>query len=428
MQNIKKEKILRILLYTFLTIIFIIPFLNTASNVILKFQITFIFAAIMIVMLAFYKFWKLTPFRKIINYFIAFILLNILFIPFSINISNSIRTIFFFSSYLMVFCISIFFTINFKEDKTIRKIIKNALYLLLFIVALKAITQFFFEFDYMLKNINELSIPADKLNDYKLRLMDKRVFSFFLYSNIFGGFLNLLIPLVFGVIIIRSKNKKNKVETIISILIIITSVIAMLLTRSIGVILSISLTIIIIFFLIKKGLNIKTIKYAYISIFTMLLLILVLLFTRRNDLTDVLSYTNPVIMRYYNWVAGLNIFFTYPLTGIGLGNFGDIYPRFMIKGHTQYVHNTYIQILLESGIMPFIFLGLSSWEFIKAAYRSINKVNPLYDFSLYLFAAIFTFILHNTVDFSFYTYSTGITFSVLAGILLGINHEKHIYH
>ena len=160
----------------------------------------------------------------------------------------------------------------------------------------------------------------------------------------------------------------------------------------------------------------------------MISFILIMIFTRRNDLMDVLSYSNPVIMRYYNWAAGVKIFLTYPFTGVGLGNFGDIYPKFMIKGNTQYTHNSYLQILLESGIIPFIFLYLCFWEFLKAAYRSINKKNTIYDFSLYVFAAILTFLIHNIIDFSLYVYSTGLTFALLSGILLGMHHEKHIYH
>lgn len=76
------------------------------------------------------------------------------------------------------------------------------------------------------------------------------------------------------------------------------------------------------------------------------------------------------------WKAGLGMFESHPLAGVGLGNFRALVPRYSGRAEVDGIqidymaHNTYIEYLAELGILgPVIFLAACFY-----AYRSLRRV------------------------------------------------------
>jgi len=71
-----------------------------------------------------------------------------------------------------------------------------------------------------------------------------------------------------------------------------------------------------------------------------------------------ISFVNPgsadfsTAERLAHWIAGIHMFLNHPLTGVGIGNYPDAYPRYFITifvNSLGHAHNYYINIAAETG-------------------------------------------------------------------------------
>ena len=127
-------------------------------------------------------------------------------------------------------------------------------------------------------------------------------------------------------------------------------------------------------------------------------------------------------LRLGYWRVGLRILQHYPLTGVGLGNFGVIYPRYQFLGadDVKQAHNDYLQILCETGIPGgLLFCVFWGWVLIWGARRLISTPDTHERLFLGgLYAGILAFLLHACVDFNFYNPSLATFQYLLAGLFL----------
>jgi hypothetical protein len=129
----------------------------------------------------------------------------------------------------------------------------------------------------------------------------------------------------------------------------------------------------------------------------------------------VIEGANPAGLRFLNWVSAWNIFAVHPL-GTGLNTFGVIYPEYMQPNanETQYVHNTFLQLLSELGypllIGVLLVLGINA-----------NRLNGLIrwdrKWAMWLFLGVLAWIGHNFIDIDVYFPSVGVLGAVLIGSL-----------
>jgi hypothetical protein len=129
----------------------------------------------------------------------------------------------------------------------------------------------------------------------------------------------------------------------------------------------------------------------------------------------VIEGANPAGLRFLNWVSAWNIFAVHPL-GTGLNTFGVIYPEYMQPNanETQYVHNTFLQLLSELGypllIGVLLVLGINA-----------NRLNGLIrwdrKWTMWLFLGVLAWIGHNFIDIDVYFPSVGVLGAVLIGSL-----------
>jgi len=190
---------------------------------------------------------------------------------------------------------------------------------------------------------------------------------------------------------------------------------ALLLTKSLGALLSLFLASGLYFYL--EG-NFKKKKIILLSV---LVLIIGVLFIIRTITQE--QYLQPIsssIMRLSYWKETLRIIKAAPLTGIGIGNFN--------LAHSRYAHNSYLQIWAEIGILGIItFLWLIITVFqtaIKNIQSSANK-----ELITGLITANAVFLIHNLLDFSFFLPEVAILWWLILGLLKGSvckNNKKKI--
>jgi len=113
---------------------------------------------------------------------------------------------------------------------------------------------------------------------------------------------------------------------------------------------------------------------------------------------------SSVVARFQFWIGAVKIAIKNPFLGIGLGNFGRVYPVFQenVLYFSHYTHNYYAQIAAETGIVGFAFLMLIVFVILfwglKLIIRGEMKDNDHYLISLGLFSSILASMMHSFID------------------------------
>ncbi len=338
------------------------------------------------------------------------ILLIIFLIIWFINRGIAIKKIKFLKYPLLLFCLTLVVSVGFSSNRFVsfREIYKYIGGLFLFlaaasltyedkirvirtlilsglVISLLAIYQYFFGFQHILNYIAQQQNLEPFVLDYLSR---KRVFFPFVTPNTLAGYLAMIVPLVL-------LHKKK-------IYFIITLSFALLLTKSLGGLLSLFLALLIYFFLQGKFEKRKVV------LFLALVVIISSTFIIRS--TGQKPHLKPAfstIMRLNYWKDTLKIIKANPLTGVGLGNFN--LPQ------SRYSHNSYLQIWAETGILGIVSFLWLIISVLKSAVKNIkNSQNKKLLAGLITANAIF--LIHNLIDFSFFLPEVSLIWWVILGL------------
>lgn len=348
------------------------------------------------------SFWRLTwlsPF----TYLLLFLLALFISIIFSTDKANSLRELYKYINGILIFLVAI--SLNYKQRLGVIKIIVLAG----FVISLLAIYQYFFGFAHILGYLAKHKISSSFTLDYIQR---RRVFFPFVSPNTLGAFMIIIIPLILG---LWNKKKKILLNPLFFFLILVSF--TLLLTKSLGALLSIFLGLIIYFCLhtpLEKNhlAKSKTWDKKKLLLITGLLITIGIVFLiRQAAIKQHFLPSFSLRMRLNYWKDTLKIIKASPLTGIGLGNFN--------LTHSRFSHNSYLQIWAEMGILGIIsILGLISTVF-KSAGKNI-KTSSDKKLIASLITANAVFLIHNFVDFSFFLPEISLIWWVLSGLLLAV--------
>jgi O-antigen ligase len=135
-----------------------------------------------------------------------------------------------------------------------------------------------------------------------------------------------------------------------------------------------------------------------------------------SDLGD----TRTLNVRVTYWKVALLMIRDNFWAGVGLGNFGTVYPRYQYlgAGNVQAAHNDYLQIFCETGVFGILAFCLF-WGYFAlwGARRIVREKKPNERWLLCgLYGGTLAFLVHALVDFNFYNPSlTAIEF-FMAGV------------
>ena len=256
-----------------------------------------------------------------------------------------------------------------------------------FIISILALYQYCFGFTHILDYIAKNKISDPFALDYISR---KRVFFPFVTPNVLGGYLAMIFPLALV--------NKNRIWFIMPIFL------ALILTGSLGAILSLLLGLII--YLHLKG---KLKKKVALPLFGLLIIIALIFIARSMTLKQHTAPGFSAWMRLGYWQDTLGIIKQRTLTGLGIGNFN--------LSQSRYAHNSYLQIWAEMGI-----LGISAyiWLVFRALKSGFNKLRAGEDknYMIALITAIAVFLIHNLIDFTFFLPEVSIIWWIMLGLII----------
>jgi len=361
-----------------LSLIFIRPFISSLAFPYLN----SIYSTLLLVFLIIWLIFRGTPLNKIkpLKYpLILFYLALIISIIFSIDKLNSFRNLYKYISGLLLFLIAA--SLEYEDKiKVIHTIVLTAL-----IISLLAIYQYLFGFQHILDYITQQQNLEPFVLDYLSR---KRVFFPFVTPNTLAGYLAMIIPLVLAY--------KDKIWFIILLSF------AILLTKSLGALLSIFSALGLYFYLQGK-LGKRRISFLVGLLVTISAIFISRSITQKQHLQPIFS----TLMRLNYWKETLRIIKATPLTGIGIGNFN--------LAHSRYAHNSYLQIWAEMGTLGIVSILWLIITVFKSNLKALKDSSYKTQIACLITANI-AFLIHNLVDFTFFLPEVSLIWWAILGL------------
>lgn len=311
-----------------------------------------------------------------------------------------------------------FFCLLLLVSKLTEKTVKYLIYTLFFsclILGIYGIYQYYWGFEITRQFVlSHKEILKNLPPTFLERLESNRIFSRFVYPNIYASFLLTVLPLSYF-----STFEKNFYVKFFSWAIFLIAFYNLILTSSMGGILIFIFVfhIIVLFLIFPEKKFIKIISFLIIG--EILILIL-------GYKTGIFPHIYSFIDRLRYWKSSLYIFKERPLLGTGPENFRFFYLKYKPPQsmEAKHAHSLFFETLSENGIIGILFL----FSFLFLIPYNVFKKNKG---NFYLYGIGFSFLallLHNMIDFDFIDPSSSFLFFLLAGIsvVLSRNNWKTI--
>ncbi len=342
-----------------------------------------------------------------------------------------------FVSYALLFFLIVH---TFDTPAQQRRIIKYFL-ISTAIVAWLALYQFFLGFQEVARAVKQY-IPPELQIDYLVRIARRRVFSVFVYPNSLAGFLLASFPLtLFYGAMHREWFERKNVKKLIAYAIVVPlpCFVSFLLTQSKAAFLSLLIVAGVSIIAARKKLRLKP-KVLLVSLLAVLILLSGVLLSPLGrkliiytaDLTEKGSYTLGQRLDY--WSTGLKMFVASPVIGNGFNSFGLLSPKYRSPGagEARSAHNNFLQILIETGVVGFVFfagiwvVGLASARSFVRAYLRGEKTDRLRE-TVFLSAliGISCFLIHSLADFDLYIPGIAMTVWLLLALMVKNARQPH---
>lgn len=377
----------------FLILIFFRPFISSLAFPTLN----ILYSCLFMLYSAVWLVPKKIPLAKLskIKYPLALFLLSLaLSIAFSSNRPYSLIEMYKYLGGILIFIIAA------ALDEKERNLLIRALVLSGFIVGILSIYQYLFIFDrlsgYLARNHSTDLFTMQVISQ-------KRTFLPFVNPNALGGYLILIIPIVFintdKQQPARPGNRIGPWNKFIAFLLILS----LALTKSVGAALSIFLAVVLYLYL-KDKLNKRIL--AVIGLF----LAIAALFVIRTLCEKAHFQTGfSILTRIAYWKESLDIIKEFILTGVGIGNFN--------LPNSRFAHNSYLQICAEMGILGLLSFLAMNLMILRAGFRKLEEKENGSSRAFLILAAI-SFLIHNVIDFTFFLPEISFIWWAIAGLLI----------
>ncbi len=291
------------------------------------------------------------------------------------------------------------------ESNGLEKHLAATMVLLSLIVSGYGLYQYFWGFDkiysYIFYAASDQVVKTPALG----MIASRRVFSTVALPGTLWGFLVCALP--FHAMLWRTTSRR-----LVDVLLIVSTLMLLatgFLTRSFGFLLG-------LFVLVFAGMVLKYRRVVWNRVTPILVLLVITAGIFYSARRGVIEGADPVGLRFKNWISAWNVFAERPL-GTGLNTFGVIYPVYMQPdaNETQYVHNTFLQLLSELGyplvIALIVVLLINANKFRRDLFTSSPQ-------KFWLTLALAVWLTHNMVDIDVYFPSVGIIGAGILGALL----------
>jgi O-antigen ligase/Flp pilus assembly protein TadD len=191
-----------------------------------------------------------------------------------------------------------------------------------------------------------------------------------------GGIISLCISMIFLAVMIGKKGKGKKVR-------ILTAMIPMLVIYCVG-------------------------WFGWDNVFKR--------FENLRDAGGVISEWRPGI-----WKDSLKMAVDFPLTGIGLGSYISLYPKYRSISADEIVdhaHNDYLELFSEGGLIAGVLVVWFLWGVLRKSSRMFIRRQEPYSAFLYIgsVTGIVSILIHSVTDFNMHIGANGLYLFFLAGL------------
>lgn len=343
--------------------------------------------------------------RPLFLYFISIIIS----VFYSINIRSSLLQFYQISTLLCL----LFLVSNLGKKQSKRLI--SAILFSAFLLSLYAIYQYIWGFSLTKGYIEQHLKHLLETRYVREILFTRRAIAAFFSPNMFGAYLAMTIPLCAGIILGNINRNKPCVR---HWLYLVLMLIALVLTKSAAAWISLALGS-FVFILLNNRLSRKR---TLIICIVILLMPVFILFLRFDMFFDLVNQQNTILQRLSFWRSSLRIIGDFPLKGIGIGNLGNIYPKYMelLANETMFSHNIFLQTWAETGILGLVSIILLLFTFIKAG----SKIQKSF-FNIGLLASSYVFIINNMFDFSYFIPQVSFLWWINMGLIAQKNKSAH---
>jgi O-antigen ligase len=316
------------------------------------------------------------------------------------------------------------------------------LVIIAFCIDLLCLYQYFFGLSELKALVLNSTVLDEKLKSGVLtRITTGRVFANFPLPNTLAGFVAMVLPLnVFllyttlgsGNIVACKSGRcmlsyfRSRLTSFFLIIQLCLSLLVLALTQSFGgwVCFCFAFAVLGLWAVIRLKIPVKlTMTVLLAALATVTAWLAWVTHQRGFSLWDVQASENPITLRLNNYKTALQIFHDFPVTGVGLGNYGSIDSRYQSSPATvsQYAHNTALQLLSELGT-PFLAVLLFI-SIVTTRHKRILRGAIFPDGSttgclrICLEASLVAWLIHNMLDIDLYFPSLGSLGVFLLGIL-----------
>ncbi|MFC1668027.1 O-antigen ligase family protein [Chlamydiota bacterium] len=317
----------------------------------------------------------------------------------STHVLTSLRELLNMVEYFLLFFI---ISQEMAQEERLKKIVFVGIFVLS-IISLDALFQFFSGTDFLRLR------PSGDINGHK------RLTASFSHPNNLGGFIAITLPiLMFSLLYYPFKttrfSKRMGIMLLLFILVFITAM-----TYSRGTWLALFLAFLLFFSLRDfKMLFAGLLLLGIISFF-----IPGFLSERIKDIFNIHNITSQ--MRLDTWKKALELSQMHPIIGNGLKSFSKIYEG-------GYVHNCYLQLLAEMGIIGLVLFIWFIFYFIvyniKSFFISNTSVHKI--FFLALASGLVAYATHSFIDTNLFSMPLAITFWYFLGINVAYIHYINV--
>ncbi len=345
----------------------------------------------------------------------------------TVNASRSQEVFWLFFSYACLFFAVRMLEID--EGSVVWSIL--ALSFMMLLIELYSFYQYFFG----LSNLRKLVLNSTELDEsfrsgLLARIGSKRVYANFSLPNTLAGFLTTILPLQFFLLCrslcLRKSSAAEQDRFLTSffkhrwvmwafVAQISLSFICLALTQSFGGwVCFLGSSPVIALWFSHKRIPVKRITILIVVAFLFAGLWIAWLNHRRGfSLWNLKAAENPIALRWIGFTTAIQIFRDFPLTGVGLGNYGTVNPMYQTasKNVTQYAHNSFFQLLSETGLLSVTLVLIASvimtralWPFVK---RRGWQGNRPFSLRLCVAASLVAWSIHNLLDINLYFPSVG---------------------
>ncbi len=251
-----------------------------------------------------------------------------------------------------------------------------------------------------------------------------RVYSTFVNPNYWGAFVNLIL----FIYLFKSLHEKNKNVKNFYIIISALCLTNLVFSFTLSSLISLIITFIIIVIANMKNINFRHVISILLLIVLISALMLIMIPSLRFKVGEILSqkrYTGSERIKL--WETGFLMFKDHPFSGIGIGNYNVNYSAYvkmhpeLYLGRTVYsVHNSYIKILCETGIIGltmYAFLLFNLFKRIIAILKNCHNKSIILMASAVLYGGL-TFVIQNITNNLFFIPQANIFFWILIAMVI----------